>query len=146
LEFQMWGENAAGFYDFALVFCNTPVDVLSEYFDLNYGGGTPVKAYQAPYEYIETTMDAWIGFDLDPAFQYDGENNLLVEALWSADEDHTVYNWAWETDGDTYVCGAIDSPNGAIYNLGLRMKLVGEYGGPMAVEPASLGRVKAGWR
>lgn|GEM_PF-1790191 len=43
------------------------------------------------------------------------------------------------------VSGAFDSPRGAVYNLGLRMKLVGEYGST-AVEPASLGRVKVGYR
>jgi hypothetical protein len=143
----MWGENEAGFYDFTLVFCNTPLDVLAEYFEFNYGGRTPVKAYHAPYEYVETTTDAWIGFDLDPAFQYDGESNLLVEVLWSADDDDgAVYNWGWDTGGDTYVSGAYDSPTGAIYNLGLRIKLVGEYDGSTGVEPASLGWVKAIYR
>jgi hypothetical protein len=43
------------------------------------------------------------------------------------------------------VYGAFESPRGAVYNLGLRMRLVGEYG-PATVEPASLGRVKVVYR
>ena len=144
-EYQMWGENAAGFYQLTLVFCNTPLDVLGGNFEFNYGGNEPVIVYRAAYEFIETTTDCWAGFDLDPAFWYDGESNLLVEILWADDEDHAVYTWGRNTGGATYVSGAYDSPTGDIYSLGLRMKLVGDYG-PSTVEPASLGRVKVVYR
>lgn len=142
----MWGDEEEGFYDLTLFLCNTPVEKLTDNYSVNYGGNPRAEVYYAPYELITATADCWVGFDLDQAFQYDGENNLLVEVQWTADgENGTVYSWGWITDGDTYVAGVYDDPIGGVYTLGLRTKLVGEYG-PTAVEPASLGRVKVGYR
>jgi hypothetical protein len=145
-------ETTGKFNRFRVRLCHTSRSELAPPYSANYEGRTPAQVFYA--DPVTTTMRIreWFGFDLNPTFHYDGTNNLIVEVWWEGDDNGGGYVFT------AYVvaqlrCLLSSIKNGvpqdgypdeglACYWLHyMRVTL-----SPDAVEPTSLGRVKAMYR
>jgi hypothetical protein len=71
------------FYQFSIKFCHTSLDALGSVFVDNYDGNTPLTVIEAdPYEFDGGGTESWFGFDFAPTFDYNGTDNLIIEAWW----------------------------------------------------------------
>ncbi len=135
-------ENKAGTYhNFKLLVCHTSLSQLTYNFEANYGGNTPVEVYSRSQEKIHAERGAWFGWAFDADFNYDGQNNLIVEVYWK-DSDRLGQTCTYATAGTSR--GYYDV-NGSIsvvdYWHHMRITIEG-----IGVAPTSLGRVKALYR
>jgi len=140
------------FYKFKLLLCHTSRAEPAPPFNANYESRTPAEVFAADPAAISMRIREWFGFDCQPAFRYNGSDNLLLEVWWEGDDD-----------GGGYVFTA-EVPEQRRCLLAYRKDGVPEYGypdrgealywlhfmritlEPDAVWPTSLGRVKAVYR
>jgi len=71
------------FNDFKITLCHTGKAELVADFVTNYDGRTPAVVYQREAQYTGNAVAyTWWSFDFDKPFEYDGDDNLIVEVFW----------------------------------------------------------------
>lgn len=65
--------------NFEWTICHTSLSALTNNFNTNYDGNTPVLVYSTPAHTFDVGANKWEKFPLDNAFVYDGTSNLVVE-------------------------------------------------------------------
>ncbi len=138
--------------NFSVKLCHTSLNALTTPFAANYDGRTPVTVFSANPVTINVPVNTWFGWACNPAFNYNGSDNLLVETWWEGGNNGGPNCWASEVAGSKR--GAVASkvngdpqngyPNGGLvtdYNFYMRLTVEG-----IAVAPTSLGRVRALYR
>ena len=132
--------------------CHTSRADLTAPFDGNYEGRTPTQVFYAEPAVVDMRIREWFGFDSQPAFKYNGDDNLLVEVWWEGDDDDggLVFTAdAPEQDRCIFAARKNGVPEygypdqGKVFNWLHYMGITLE---PDAVGPTSLGRVKALYR
>jgi hypothetical protein len=140
------------FYKFRIYLCHTNRFDLAPPFAGNYDGRTPALVYAADPVTVDMSKRDWFGFDVNPSFAYNGSDNLLVEVRWEGDDDkggsvftadvphqHRCLFAALRQSGN--VNGYPDGGAPYTWLHYMRVELT-----PSAVEPTSLGRVRAIYR
>lgn len=59
--------------------CPTSLSELTDNFNNNYDGNTPVCFYSVPVHTFNVKANEWTGFQFDTPFDYDGVSNLIFE-------------------------------------------------------------------
>ncbi|MGD8718197.1 MAG: hypothetical protein PVH29_05175 [Candidatus Zixiibacteriota bacterium] len=135
----------APYRQFELRLCHTPLSELTANFADNYGGNTPVLAHAANPLLLAGTADSWFGFDLTTSFDYDNARNLIVELRWNNGQVETeVRNWGHDA-GQNYglISKVYEGTSGNLFSTICRFRFTYD---DQAVEPTSLGRVRALYR
>jgi hypothetical protein len=87
LEWHSNGEIAEGTYkDFRIKFCHTSLTEITDTFQTNYGGNTPVRVFFRSSFYIKPPAESWFGWAFDAPFAYNGRDNFIIEVWWEEDE------------------------------------------------------------
>ncbi len=87
VEWHADGNIAAGTYkDFRVKLCHTNLNALTNTFQTNYGGNTPVAVFSRSSHYVNPTAESWFGWPFDAAFPYNGRDNFIIEVWWEEDE------------------------------------------------------------
>jgi hypothetical protein len=131
--------------DFKLTVCQTGKDKLVADFEANYDGRTPRKVYECDSQYTGGAVAyTWWGFDFDPPFQYDGDDNLIIEVFWleRSGEPGVVTYWT-PLEGRCCMYAGPVPCDPAIFDYLHYMRITIS---PTAVAPTSIGRVKALYR
>lgn len=129
------------FYYFELYFCHTSLDELTENFSDNYDGNTPILVSEADPLNITLAEDGWFSFPDPVPFEYDGENNLIVELRWMEDNGSDVYNWGFDCGSYRVLATKFyDGDTGFLSTKMNRMRLVITL--DTIVKPTSLGLLK----
>ncbi len=133
------------FYKLELRLCRTSRAVLTDDFAANYENNTPALVAKADPYNVNVKLDEWFGFDLSPPFNYDNSKNLIVEVRWQNEATGAKANtWAYDTGvGRMLKTREYSGPKGTLVGTVNRFRVT--YDNP-AVDPSSLGRVKALYR
>lgn len=125
--------------------CHTSRSTLTDNFIANYDGHTPVLVAAADPFVINAKLDEWFGFDLSPNFNYEKSKNLIVEIRWQNESMGAKVNtWAYDTGvGRMLKTREYNGSSGTLVPTVNRFRVT--YDNP-AVEPSSLGRVRALYR
>jgi hypothetical protein len=128
--------NHGTFYNAEILFCHTPLDQLSDIYDDNYGGNSPVQVFYEPVMTLSWTYNQWHGFSLDAPFPYNGVDNLLIEFRWQGDDGGDVYVKGWYPPGGNRVLDgfSLSNPTG---NLRTYMNTMRIYYGQAVEEGTS---------
>jgi len=126
------------FENFTIKLCQTDRTELTANFDDNYRPFRPGTVYSRPSQYINANPNDWFGFSF-PGFYLFGNYNVLVEVEWNGDTGGYAYTYR---SAATARC---------VFNYNNGTPVVHDYVHYMritiyyipAVEPTSLGRVKA---
>ena len=114
-------------------------DILGTGFEENYIEDSRYLVYSSNPQILSAGYNEWIQFDLDTPFWYNGQNNLVIEVMWSWGEpgDHLL-TWGWAASGRS-VFGYYGSPGGEYEDKVPYMGL----NGTMLLRPATFGSIKA---
>jgi hypothetical protein len=128
-------------HNFWIKLSHTSRDKLVDDFELNYDGHKPVKVFATEDMGTIPPSYTWFGFDFSPGFEYNGEDNLIVEVYWK-DRDGTLSIGTFWTpyEARCCMCVGISTTEPAVFDFVHYMRATIS---PIAVEPTSLGRVKA---
>lgn len=146
VEYQSGGNYAnASFGEFEMRLCHTPLSTLTNNFQNNYGGRTPVLVAAANPLLITAVSEAWFGFNCSPVFDYNRQDNLIVEVRWR--------NTQLSAEVDCW-CFDAGSNRGLLYKdynategaLGTKINRLRLTLNDVAVSPTTLGRVKGLYR
>jgi hypothetical protein len=86
LEWHADGNIAAGTYkDFRVELCHTNLSALTNTFQTNYGGNTPVRVFYRSSHYVNPPAESWFGWPFDAPFEYNGRDNFIIEVWWEED-------------------------------------------------------------
>lgn len=146
LEWQAAGTFAnAPFRQFELRLCHTAVAELTTDLNTNYGGNTPVLVYSANPLLLTGQPDEWFGFNLEPWFNYNNCDNLIIEPRWNnGTVEKACDTWGWNTGKNWgWISKEYTGQSGQLFAVICRFRLT--YDVP-AVAPCSLGRVRALYR
>jgi hypothetical protein len=114
------GETVEGtFYDFDIYLGLTDEDALGSTFESNWLPGTRQLVLHRDSMTISNSPEDWVQFPLDQAFWYNGEDNLLVEIMWSSayTDDSCMYTWHWNTGSIRSINGGYSDPTGTMGSL-----------------------------
>ena len=94
---------------------------------------------------MNAKLDEWFGFELSKVFNYNGNKNLIVEIRWQNESTGAKCNtWAYDTKaGRMLKTREYNGSSGTLVPTVNRFRVT--YDNP-AVEPSSLGRVRALYR
>lgn len=90
------GDSPAWFGSFRIYMGTTELDELTTSFDDNYTPGTRKLVYQPGTQTMQAEPDQWVDMVLDTPFEYDGEENLVIEVIWNVSAEK-FYTYAWNT-------------------------------------------------
>lgn len=82
--------SEAVFYNSEILLCHTPAEELSTSFEANYAGNTPMTVFKDDTLSIDWTAPGWNGFTFDPAFDYNGLDNLIIEFRYLGEDGRTI--------------------------------------------------------
>lgn len=122
------GETVEGtFYDFEIYLGLTEQDMLSSTFEDNWMPGTRQLVFQRDTMTISNSPEEWVNFAFDQEFWYNGENNLLVEILWSSadTDDSCMYTWHWNSGTIRSITGQYGNPTGTMGSLVIMFRFQG---------------------
>ncbi len=128
-------------FDFAVYMGLCQEDFLSSTFDDNFVPGTRTLVFSRDSMHVEVDPDELIGIDLDAPYWYDGQDNLIVEVMWSAGEEtgtECVYTWHWNTGAMRCASGLYDAASGSLTSIIPWMQLSGQ----SALDVCTFGEVK----
>ena len=132
------------FKNFKLTLCHTGRSELVADFVANYDNHKPVVVYEKESQYAEATAYTWWGFDFDTPFEYDGDDNLIVEVFWlERDGGPGVVSYWTPKKGRCCMYAGPVPTDPAVFDYLHYMRVTVS---PTAVAPTSLGRVKAMFR
>jgi hypothetical protein len=133
------------FYNLEFRVCHTSLAELTANFSDNYDGKTPVLVATADPLTVNVGLNDWFGFDLSPKFNYNGSDNLIVEVRWQNQATGDKVNtWAHDTGkGRMLKTREYNGSSGGLVPTVNQFRIT--YDSP-AVEPTSLGRVRALYR
>lgn len=87
VEWHADGSIAAGTYkNFRVKLCHTNLNALTNTFQTNYGGNSPVAVFSRTSHSVNPAAESWFGWPFDAAFPYNGRDNLIIEVWWEEDE------------------------------------------------------------
>ncbi len=87
----------AQFYAFEMKLCHTSLNVLTTNFQNNYNGNTPVVVGTANPLTLTVSANQWFGVNCSPAFNYNNNDNLIVEVRWQNSGSGTsVETWGYD--------------------------------------------------
>lgn len=146
-----WGWYASSvlstgyFNNFKITLCHTGRKELVADFVTNYDGRTPRKVYERAAQFTGSAVAyTWWSFDFDTPFEYDGDDNLIVEVFWQErDGGPGVVSYWTPIKGRCCMYAGPVPTDPAIFDYLHFMRLTVS---PTAVAPTSLGRVKAVFR
>jgi hypothetical protein len=121
--------------------CHTSLSQLTTNFETNYDGNTPVTTYSRSEQRIFAERGDWFGWTFDTEFAYDGQHNLIIEVYWNGSDQQgqtCTYATGGTSRGLYDVNGTLSRVN---YWHHMRITVA-----CVAVEPTSLGRVRALYR
>ena len=133
------------FNDFKITLCHTGRSELVADFVANYDNRKPRKVYERNSLYTGSAVAyTWWGFDFDTPFEYDGDDNLIVEVFWQEREGGpgVVSYWTPMKGRCCMYAGPVPT-DPAVFDYLHCMRITVS---PTAVAPTSLGRVKAVFR
>lgn len=146
MEYQSYGNYTnAPFGEFEMRLCHTPLSTLTNSFQQNYGGHTPVLVYAANPLHITATQNQWFGFDCSPVFNYDNQYNLIIEVRWRNQSIQTEVDcWAWDSGANRLLI--YKDYNATQGDLGTKLNRFRIIFDDSAVHASTLGRIKALYR
>ncbi len=128
------------FWKFEMRLCHTSFDELTDNFNDNYTGNTPVLVAEANPLNI-TTDDGWWSVPELSSFEYNGSDNLIIEIRWWEDNNVSVYMWCFDSGADRFLLAkGYDAVSGSVATKMNRFRLTVDSSG---IEGASLSRIKA---
>ncbi|MCP4231835.1 MAG: hypothetical protein GY771_17030 [bacterium] len=131
------------FWNFEMRLCHTPLDELTDNFDDNYSGNTPVLVADDDPLNITTGDGWWAVPDFTP-FDYNGSDNLIIEIRWQDDNEVSVYMWFFDAGTNRFLLAkGYDAETGSVSSKMNRFRLAINTSG---LESASLGRIKTTFR
>jgi hypothetical protein len=136
------GNPAEGtFYDFEVCMGLCTSDMLSPVFDDNYVPGTRTTVFFRDSLTLSPDPGDWQAFVLDTPFWYNGQDNLIVEFLWSdgETEDECLYSWHWDTGTIRSVSALYGAATGTMSSLMSMLRFTGE----LTLESTTFGAIKA---
>jgi len=144
IDYYSAGANSnISYYTFGIWLCHTNLSTLTDTFANNYGGNTPVQVLSAnPFTINTTAANQWFGMNFDNSFNYNNNDNLLIEIRWrNTASTPAVANKCWDTGQSRFLEAEIyEATTGTLDN---RVNYLRISHSNVGVEPASLGRVKA---
>jgi len=125
------GNPAVGlFIDFEICMGLTGNDILGPVFDDNYIPGSRTTVFERDSISLSPDPDDWQVFELDTPYWYNGEDNLLIEFLWSEGEteDECLYSWHWNTGTIRSLAGEYEDVSGTMSSLVVMLRFEGSLG------------------
>lgn len=123
------GETVEGtFYDFEIYMGLTDQDMLSSTFENNWLPDTRQLVFHRDTMTISNSPEEWVDFGFDQGFWYNGEDNLIVEVMWSSadTDDSCMYTWHWNTGSIRSINGEYSNPTGTMGSLLIMFRFQGE--------------------
>ncbi len=136
------GETVEGtFYDFSIYLALSDQSMLGSTFEENYIEGSRFCVFSRDTLTISNSPNEWVEFSLDTTFWFNGNDNLIVEFLWSSAETEgsCMYSWHWNTGSIRSISGEYGSPTGTMSSLLMMLLFEGE----MQLDSSTFGRIKA---
>jgi len=141
VEFRYSSGSSSGTFDNCRVLlCHTTKEELDYIFAENYAGRTPVTVLDVPKLALSGTEWIDIGINAE-TFNYNNNDNLLMEILWRGDSNNNIYCKIYTDRGNRCYAFNDNAGSGSVYGEGQYIRL--HIGTMVSVEPTSLGRVKA---
>ncbi len=128
-------------FDFAIYMGLCENDYLGANFDANFVPGTRTLLFSRDSLHIEVNPNELLTLDLDTPYWYNGQDNLLIEILWSSGEEtgsECVYTWHWNTGAMRCASGLYSASSGSLTSIIPWMQLTGS----SALEACTFGEVK----
>lgn len=136
------GDTVEGtFHDFSIYLALSDQDAVGSTFDDNYMEGTRILVFSRDTMTISNSPEEWVEFVLDNPFWFNGEDNLVVEFLWSSAEtdDSCMYTWHWDTGAIRSINGEYGGSTGTMSSLVIMLR----FSGDMALASSTFGGIKA---
>ena len=132
----------ATFYDFEIYMGLCEHDMLSSSFEGNYIPGTKVLAFSSDTLTISLNPGEWYDFDLEIPYWYDGQDNLILDFMWSGGytSDECLYTWHWDTGTIRSISGSYSGSTGTMSSMMVMVNFIGE----LALEQATFAGIKSG--
>jgi hypothetical protein len=131
------------FYNFEMRLCHTSLDELTENFNNNYAGNTPIMVADDDPLNITTDDGWWAVPDFTP-FYYNGADNLIIEIRWQDDNEVSVVMWHFDSGTDRFLLAKVyNAVTGTTSTKMNRFRLTV---GSSAIESSSLGRIKSAFK
>lgn len=144
---QYVGTPPATFTGCRMLLCHTTVNTITAGFKANYGGKSPVEVFSGKFVVPAGLKELdWFMVVAPKSFQFNNTNNLLMEVVWTgASGAKESRFWIADTDqpGRVRAFSATAVKGTVLPNQGQVARIT--IGSP-AVEPTSLGRVRALFR
>lgn len=148
IEFQFHsytGKPPTIFNNVDMLLCHSGLNTLTNNFQANYGGNTPVKVYYGSFIVPSgLERDDWLTQCKPTNFTYNNKDNLLFEISWSVHSAGASANYFWRarTDqpGRVWATNKTASTGTLLPNHGEIARITIN---PVGVAPTSLGRVKS---
>ncbi|MCP4231830.1 MAG: hypothetical protein GY771_17005 [bacterium] len=133
--------NGTGkFFDFEMKMCHTGLTELTDNFEDNYDGNTPVVVVPTGTLNFPNRNDYWFDMPGFTSFEYNGTDNLIIELRFSGSNNRKYYTWYDDITGRNLLGRSYDATAGSVSDMLLRVKIWITYG---AIESSSLGNIKA---
>jgi hypothetical protein len=137
------GGSTAAFNNVRVFLSHTKKTGLEAIFDNNYDGNTPVKVLDKLS--LSLTGTGWLDIGITPnTFDYNNQDNLLMEILWKGDSGHNIYCWRYDMVAGRVYAFSDTASSGTVYNEGQYIRI--HINTMAGLEPTSLGRVRALYR
>lgn len=136
------GETVQGtFYDYEIYMGLAESDMLSPTFTDNWVPGTRQLVFHRDSMTISNSPEEWVDFVLDTPYWYNGQDNLLVEIMWSSadTDDSCMYTWHWNTGTIRSINGEYSNPTGTMGSLLIMFR----FSGTLGQTSATFGEIKA---
>jgi len=125
------------FYDYRLLACHTSLSELTDTYATNYDGNEPDTVTSTSMLELGWVNNQWGRLPFDTPFEYNGQDNLLLEFRWNGDDGRAVYSKGWYPPGGNRTLDgySLTSPTGTLRPYCVCLRL---YYDPVGVqEPAT---------
>jgi hypothetical protein len=120
--------DQATFFDFTIYMALTDSDMLTSTFEDNWIPGTRYQVFYRDSMTITNSPDDWVYFTLDTPYWYNGQENLIIEFLWSdgTTDDSCMYSWHWDSGTIRSITAEYSADTGTMSSLVIMFMLQGE--------------------
>ena len=130
------------FPNFKIYLGHCSSDLLGSNFMNNYVGGSRTLVFESATFTYSGTPDNWIPIDLETAFEFNSDYNLIIEIIWEPVATGSVYTYIWNS-GEVRMVWQPDptSPTGTLSSSLPYLWI--DYSAPGELGQSTFGAIKA---